>query len=103
MKKITAIIREDTQDKLIDELQKHGVPGVSIAQVKGYGEYINTYSQDSLETCIKVEIFTQDKVARQVATLIMDLSATGVEGDGVVAITPVDVIYRVRDKQQLQD
>ena len=99
MKKITAIIREDVQDELVEKLRSHGVPGLSIIQVKGYGEYINNYSQDVLEPCIKVEIFTNEEAAEKVAKLIMELVSTGVEGDGIVAISPVDVLYRIRDQQ----
>ena len=77
------------------------MPGLSIAPVKGYGEYVNTYSEGYLETCSKVEIFTNDDAAEKVARLIMELATTGVEGDGIVAIVPVDAIYRVRDQQEL--
>ena len=99
MKKITAIIREDVQDELVEMLRSHGVPGLSIVQVKGYGEYINTYSQDVLEPCIKIEILLSDDQSEKVVKFIMALVSTGMEGDGIVAISPVDVLYRIRDQQ----
>ena len=102
MKKITAIIREDAQEGLVDALRDHGVPGASIANVKGYGEYVNTYSQDILETCVKVEIFTENEVAEKVVKLLMQLTSTGMEGDGIVAITPVDTLYRIRDQKEIE-
>jgi len=101
MQKITAIIPLETQTMLVDALREHGVPGVSISQVKGYGEYVNTYSTDSLETMLKVEIYTLESAAIKIAELIVKLTQTGVAGDGIIAITPVDTFVRIRDKMVL--
>lgn len=99
LKKITAIVREDVIEGLVDELRIHGVPGASVIQAKGYGEYINTYSQDILEACVKIEIYAKESVAEKVAALILQNAQTGVEGDGIVVISSVDVLYRVRDRK----
>jgi len=78
-KKITAIVPQNTQASLVEELRKHGVPGVSISQLKGYGEYVNTFSLDSLESFIKVEIYADEAVVENIAKLVMGLVHTGVE------------------------
>jgi len=98
IKKITAIVHEDFQERLIEELHQHGVPGASVFKVKGYGEYINTY--DSLEPSIKVEVFADESVANKIAAIIMQVAGSGTEGDGIVAISPVDCLFRVRDRKQ---
>jgi len=101
MQKITAIIPLEMQAMLVDALRERGVPGVSISQVKGYGEYVNTYSADSLEPMLKVEVYALESAALNIAELIAKLTQTGVAGDGIIAITPVDTFLRIRDKMVL--
>ena len=100
LKKITAIVRDDVQELLIKELHKYGVPGASVTPVKGYGEYINTYTDDCLDSCIKVEVFADESAANKIAAIIMQVTGSDTEGDGIVAISPVDCLFRVRDRKQ---
>ncbi|HED33163.1 MAG TPA: P-II family nitrogen regulator [Gammaproteobacteria bacterium] len=98
-KKITAIIRPNLLSKIEDALKDAGVPGVSVSEVKGYGEYANLYAKDGMVAAIRVEAFIDTECAEAVAQAIMQAAHTGLEGDGIVAITPVEKIYHVRTKQ----
>lgn len=98
--KIVAIIRPDMLEKVEESLQQSTVPGVSIMPIQGYGEYANFYRQDRLVQHIQVEVFIAKKRATEIAELVMQAAHTGADGDGIVAIIPVDSVYHIRTKQK---
>ena len=99
-RKITAIIHpyrlEDVEKKLLEL----NVPGASISKIKGYGEYANFFNPDWLADHIKVEVFIGKQRAKEIAEAIMEVAHSGSEGDGIVAIQPVETIYHIRTKKQ---
>ena len=98
-KRITAIVRTSMLEKVEEALKELGVPGVSVSQIKGYGEYADFYARDWMVTSSRVEIFIDAECAEATAQAIMDAAHTGLEGDGIVAITPVEKIYHIRTKE----
>ena len=101
LKNIIAIVQESRVLKIIETLQSENVPGASIMKVRGYGEYINNYSEDSLSENVRIEIMVESTRVRHAVNLIMSLTSSGMEGDGVIAVTPVEHLYRIRDRHQL--
>ncbi len=99
-RKVTAIVRPTCLEKVEQALQALGVPGVSVTKVKGYGEYADFYARDWMLTHARVEVFIGRDRAEKVAQAIMDAAHTGSEGDGVVAVLPVESVYHVRTKQK---
>jgi len=97
---ITAVIRPDYLEKVEAALQAVGVPGVSVTKVKGYGEYADFYKPDWMCTHVRLEVFTGEKRAEQIAVAIMDAAHTGMIGDGLVAIMPVASVYHIRTRQK---
>ncbi len=95
-RKITAIIRSDVLEKVEKKLQEIGVQGISVTKVKGYGEYADFYSKDWMVSHARVEIFTSAAQADVIALAIMDTAYEGLEGDGIVAVLPVEKLYRIR-------
>jgi len=83
-KKITAIVRTNLLESVEKALKEIGVPGVSVSQIKGYGEYSDFYAKDWMVTSSRVEVFIDTECA---------------EGDGIVVITPVEKIYHIRTKE----
>ena len=101
LKHIIAFIREDKLEKIIDRLREIKVDGVSIAYIKGYGEYINTFSRNPLVESVKIEIIVPSDRVNEIVGLIINDAYTGVEGDGIVAVSSIDQYYRIRDKPSL--
>lgn len=101
-RKITAIIRPDLLEAVEECLRKINVPGVSITNVKGYGEYINSFRSDWMCQHIRIEVFVGIQQAEVVAKTIMDAAHTGLEGDGIVAVLPVETVYHIRTKEKCQ-
>jgi nitrogen regulatory protein P-II 1 len=102
LKKIVAIIREERINNVISHFQEKGVPGASFSKVRGYGEYVNPSDGRGLAPCIKIEVITDEGVTEKVARFLMQLANTGVEGDGIIAITPVEKLYRIRDQKEIE-
>lgn len=99
-KQVTAIIRRDLMEQVEQQLQGCGVHGLSISPVKGYGEYANFYSRDWLVNHVRVEVFTEAARAEVIAATIMKAAHVGLPGDGIVAIAPVDKIFRIRTQTE---
>lgn len=97
-RKITAIVRREVVQDIEARLQGLGVGGITVTRVKGYGEYANFYSSDWLVSHARIEVFTTRARAGEIATAIMETAHTGVSGDGLVAVLPVEQIYRIRTK-----
>lgn len=99
-RKVTAIIRPERLKNVEDSLKKLNVPGVSVTKVKGFGEHANFFEKDWLCRNVRVEVFTSVRQAEAIAQAIMDAAHTGLEGDGIVAILPVEAVYHIRNKEK---
>jgi len=99
-KKITAIFRCDACQKVERELQKMGVQGFSMMKVKGYGEYADLYNSDWMVSHARIEIFTDEDKVEHVVNTIMDAAHIGLAGDGIIAVLPVEKLYRIRTRSE---
>jgi len=100
-RKVTAIIRCDALEKVESVLQAMGIRGISVTKVKGYGEYADFYSGDWMVNHSRIEIFTDETQADLIAQAIMNSAHVGAEGDGIVAILPVEKLYRIRTRSEV--
>lgn len=100
-RKVTAIIRSDLLEKVEAELQGLGVKGVSVTNVKACGEYADFYSRDRMVSHARIEIFTHEAKADAIAQAIIEAAHVGLEGDGIVAVLPVEKLYRIRTRSEV--
>ena len=100
LRKVTAIIRTEVLEKVEKRLRGMGVKGISVTRVKGYGEYANFFSRDWLVTHARIEIFSEKGKAEKAAAVIMEAAHSGVPGDGIVVILPVEKIFRIRSQSE---
>ncbi len=100
-RKVTAIVRSNLLEKIEKELICSGVSGISIAEVSGYGEYHNFYKRDMMSNHARIEIFCKTSEADAIARCIMDAAHIGQAGDGIVAVLPVEKVYRIRTKSEV--
>lgn len=101
MRKVTAIFHESMLEKVESILSEEGVGGFTVTSVMGCGEYRNFYTQDQKSRHSRIEIFITANQAEAIATAIMNAAHIGVEGDGIVAISPVQALYRIRTQSKL--
>ncbi len=97
--KVTAIIRNEVVKSVELALEKAGVSGFTAAKVQGVGEWERKFSLfTGPSTHFKIEIFIEGNRAEQIVGVIMDAAHTGSVGDGLVAISPVHKVFRIRNK-----
>ena len=99
-RKVTAIIRPERLEAVEECLKTLVVPGISVTKVKGFGERMNFFKPDWLCQHVRVEVFIDIGQAEKVAAEIMDAAHTGREGDGIVAVLPVESVYHIRTKEK---
>jgi len=103
MKKIEAIIRRERLNDVKDALEKLGIPSMNVIEVTGSGEQKEFKQQwraseyaVHLIPKIRLETVVSDENADIVAQEILKAAWTGSVGDGVIFITPIDEVVRVR-------
>ena len=101
--KVTAIFNIFKLEDVEKRLQDLRVCGLSVTKVKGYGEYMDFYSHDWMTAHVRIEIFTLPEKVAAVVNAIIETAHTGISGDGMVAVSPVEQIYRIRTKVLAQD
>ena len=100
--KVTAIIQPDILNKVEQKLHSINVPGMSISQVKGYGEYADFYTNDWMITHTRVEVIVEAQQAESVAEAIMSAAHTGCDGDGIISISPIESVYHIRSRKKCE-
>jgi nitrogen regulatory protein P-II 1 len=102
LKQISAIIRPNMLEAVEKHLMRLGVAGITVTRAKGYGEYADfLVASHGTFSCVRIDIFIDENQAQQVVDGIMDAAHTGTPGDGIVAVLPVDKLFRIRNRQEL--
>lgn len=110
MKLITAIVKPFRLDEVKSALRAHGVTGVTVTEVQGFGRqggHTETYrgTEYQLDFIPKVSLQTvvSDDAVEGVVDVIVRAAATGKIGDGKVWVTPVDSVIRIRTGERGED
>jgi nitrogen regulatory protein PII len=103
MKLIHAIIKPFKLDDVRDALQKIGVQGLTLSEVKGFGRQKGhtelyrgaEYVVDMLPK-LTLEIVVRDDMVDAAVEAITESASTGRIGDGKIFISAVDDVIRIR-------
>lgn len=98
--KITAIVRSSVLEQVERRLRELYVPGISVTRVKGYGEYVNAFKADWTSEHVRIEVFCCGDRSEEIAQGIVESAKTGLSGDGIVVVQPIEAVYRVRNGQR---
>ncbi len=103
MKKIEAIIKPFKLDDVKDALNKIGVNGMTINEVKGFGRqrghkeiYRGAEYQVDFVPKVKIDVVVDSSLADQVVEAISKSANTGKIGDGKIFVFPVSEAVRIR-------
>ncbi|UCD34415.1 MAG: P-II family nitrogen regulator [Nitrospiraceae bacterium] len=103
MKKIEAIIKHFKLDEVRDALNKIGIQGMTVTEVKGFGRqkgHTEVYRGVEYEVKflpkIKVGVAVDDDRVGAVLTAIQDNARTGEIGDGKIFIYNLEDVVRIR-------
>ena len=110
MKLITAIIKPFKVEEVRVALDKIGISGMTVTEVKGFGRQKGhtelyrgaEYTIDFLPK-IKIEIAVSDEMVDQVKSSIVKSSSSGKIGDGKIFISPIDEVIRIRTGEKNED
>ncbi len=109
LKKIEAIIREDKVADVTDALAEIGIVGLNMFEVRGRGRQggiqlvgrAGTY-QVTLLPKIQINIVLSDRNLEDAIETIRKAAFTGEPGDGILFVTPVEDVIRVRTEERGQ-
>ena len=97
-RKVTAIVQCSALEAVERSLQQADVKGVTVTRVKGYGEYADFFARDWMSEHVRLEIFTHRQRVDGILEAIFRAASTGTKGDGIVAVLPVESVFRIRDR-----
>jgi nitrogen regulatory protein PII len=103
MKKIEAIIKPFRLDEVKDALNKLGITGMTISEVKGFGRqrghkeiYRGTEYQVDFVPKVKIDLVVAADMADKVVSCIAENANTNKVGDGKIFVMPVEQAVRIR-------
>jgi nitrogen regulatory protein P-II 2 len=103
MKLIIAIIKPFKLDEVREALNRLGVSGMTVSEVKGYGRqkghteiYRGAEYVVSFLPKVRVEVAVSSEQADRVIDLLTTVARTGQIGDGKIFVMPLDHAVRIR-------
>jgi nitrogen regulatory protein P-II 1 len=108
VKLIKSIIRPNKVDDVKEALQKLGISGLTVTEVRGHGKqkghtaiYRGKEYNVSLLPKMQVEVVVSDAIADDVVRAVVQSARTGEIGDGRVFVVPIDGTYRIRTGEKV--
>lgn len=107
MKKIEAIIKPHKLDDVKEALDKAGVHGMTVTEVKGYGRqkghvemYRGAEYQVVFKAKVKIEVVVNDAIAAAVVDAVRNAANTGSIGDGKIFVIDIEDAVRIRTNER---
>jgi nitrogen regulatory protein PII len=103
MKLITAIVKPYKLDDVRAALDRLGVRGMTVTEVKGYGRqkghteiYRGAEYEVNFVPKTRVEVVVADRMVDEAVVAIRGAAVTGKIGDGKIFVSPIEAAYRIR-------
>ena len=116
MKQITAVVRSEKLDEIIDAVIGSNGRGLTVTTVRGFGQQFGEltsrdaaagalplYRRPVLLTKARLDILVLDQDVQAVVDAIAKHARTGGIGDGKIWVCDVDSVLRVRTGEQDRD
>ena len=107
MKLVTAIIRPEKLNDVLESLFHANVAGLTISRVQGHGgetERVETYRGTTvkmeLTEKVRLDIGVSDHFVETTVQAIIDGARTGDVGDGKIFVVPVERVIRIRTAEE---
>jgi nitrogen regulatory protein P-II 1 len=109
MRLITAIVRPERVNDVLEALFHCEVRGLTISRAQGHGgeisevaTYRGTRVKMELVDKVRIEIGVTEPFVDVTVRAILDAARTGEVGDGKIFVTPVEKVYRIRTGEEDQ-
>jgi nitrogen regulatory protein PII len=99
MKMITAIVRTTALEHILKKLEHMGIKRLTISEIKGTGDEVPLFRHYTIHD--KIEIIVSDDKADEAARAILEDAGTGLAGDGIIAVTPLDYVLKIRTRERM--
>ncbi|MBU2552310.1 MAG: P-II family nitrogen regulator [Proteobacteria bacterium] len=103
MKKIEAIVKPFKLDDVKKALDRIGVKGMTVSEVRGFGRqaghkeiYRGAEYQVDFVPKVKIEIVLNTEQLDEALEAIQDAARTGKIGDGKIFVYPLEEVIRIR-------
>ncbi len=96
MKKIECIIKSKKMTELEEALKLLGIRGMTVSEVKGFGNQQTRPDAYLFLPKTKIEIYAADDEAEPIVQAISKVCQTGQPGDGKIAVFDVHDLIRIR-------
>ena len=104
MKLIKAYIRQRKAEDVYTELKHKGYHSMTFVECEGTGKYSDHEKEHLSEKypfadawrVVKLEILVAKEHVNMVVEIIRKNGRTGYRGDGMIIVSPVDEVYKVR-------
>jgi nitrogen regulatory protein P-II 1 len=108
MKLIKAYIRHRKTVEVFNALVAAGFCCMTFVECEGTGQYSDhekehisaKYPFTQAYRVIKLEILIEDEKVTQVVEIIRKEARTGYSGDGMILVSPVDEVYKIRTDEK---
>ena len=107
MKHVFAIIKPVRLEPVREALEKVGVTGMTVSDVRGFGSQggiVDTYRGVEYRVDwvqkIRLDIVVSDPFLEPTITAIMESAHTGEVGDGKIFVSDIEAAYRVRTSEK---
>lgn len=103
MKLVTAIVRPEKVNDVLEALYRAEVRGISMSRVQGHGgeldrveTYRGTTVQVGLSEKVRFEVAVSDDFVQRTVDALCAGARTGEVGDGKIFVTPLEQAIRIR-------
>jgi len=107
MKLVTAIVRAEQLNEVLEQLFNANVTGLTISRVQGHGgetERVETYRGTTvkmeLTEKVRLDIGVSDHFVEPTVQAILAGARTGDVGDGKIFVLPVERVIRIRTGEE---
>jgi nitrogen regulatory protein P-II 1 len=99
-RQVVAFIRREKLEDVERRLRELGIKRINVCKVKGYGEYHDFFARDWMVDEVRVDVFARQEYVEEIVQAILETAHTGLPGDGVVAVIPVEKFYLIRTRKE---
>jgi len=101
MKRITSIVPVELLEKLEKCLRATGVPGMTVDEVRGFGEHANFFSRDLMRSNVRIEIYISESKLDSTIQAIVDFAQQEHTPAGILVIESVERMINLNDGTEI--
>jgi nitrogen regulatory protein P-II 1 len=103
MKEVKAYIRCRKAESVMKALEEIGIRDITLIDVMGVGQLVDPHSAKYSIKCVekysdveKLEVVCNEDNVSKVLETIRKKAYTGLKGDGIIFVSPVDIALKIR-------